>query len=95
VTDDTVYDDASVALSPGGRICLFSDGIVEQMGSGDSLEQFGATRLARVLSESRDATPQRAIASAAAALGKWAGGTSFHDDVSIVVIDWVGGPASS
>jgi sigma-B regulation protein RsbU (phosphoserine phosphatase) len=92
VMDDADFDDATVALQPGDRFFLYSDGIIEQPAAASAeREEFGAQRLEQMLLEQRDAAVDRVVASAVTTLAKWAGGKAFKDDVSLVAIEWIGG----
>jgi sigma-B regulation protein RsbU (phosphoserine phosphatase) len=89
VMDDTNYDDGSVQLEPGDRVCLYSDGILEQLDSHD--QQFGQSRLLAVLKAGSQAPIEPVTGMVVDALSRWCGGaTSFGDDVSLVVIEWLG-----
>jgi sigma-B regulation protein RsbU (phosphoserine phosphatase) len=89
IMDVADYDDCTVQLNPGDRVCLFSDGILEQRGPGDC-ELFGADRLLRSLTARRHDDPARAAAGLVEDLVAWAGHASFADDVSVVITDWAG-----
>ncbi|MBX3359500.1 MAG: SpoIIE family protein phosphatase [Phycisphaeraceae bacterium] len=91
ILDDERYDDAGVDLRPGDRICLFSDGLLEQ--DGPQRGQFGNARLISLLASLRGCEPHEAVDRVVAGLAEWAGGPAFTDDVSIVAIDWMGPPS--
>ena len=87
--DDAVYEDAAVQLHPGDRLCLFSDGILEQP-DGGIVEQFGRKRLLHSLC-SRGQTPaERVVSEVIDDLAAWAGTRGFEDDVSLVIVEWLG-----
>jgi sigma-B regulation protein RsbU (phosphoserine phosphatase) len=91
LVDDVEYEEVTIALQPGDRVCLFSDGILEQMKSDGDNEQFGWTRLLEFLG-ARGGTPvEQLVSQAAEELAAWAGSASFTDDVSLVIVEWVGG----
>jgi sigma-B regulation protein RsbU (phosphoserine phosphatase) len=89
IMDDSEYDDCALQLQPGDRVCLYSDGIVEQPRPPDN-EQFGMTRLSRALASRREGDPDAVATGVVDDLTAWAGGRSFEDDVSIVIQEWVG-----
>jgi sigma-B regulation protein RsbU (phosphoserine phosphatase) len=91
IVDDAEYDEGCIELQPQDRVCLFSDGIVEQTDASDD-EQFGTPRIAELLMGSRSASATDAAKGVVAALGKWSGGRAFTDDVSLVILDWLGEP---
>jgi sigma-B regulation protein RsbU (phosphoserine phosphatase) len=89
ITDASTYDDACVPLEPGDRICLVSDGVLEQFDPSRN-EQFGSARLLEQLTKSRHDSPEQVTAVVEDALTAWAGTKSFTDDVSLVILDWLG-----
>ena len=89
LTDAAEYEEGTLQLQPGDRVCLFSDGIIEQFGSTDQT-QYGGTRLRRFLT-SRSTTPaEQVVTDAANELAAWAGSDQFTDDVSLVLVEWLG-----
>jgi len=89
MVDDGGYEDASLQLNPGDRLCLFSDGILEQFDAAAG-EQFGRARLLCGLCSRNQFPPDRLVSEVAADLAAWAGTQSFDDDVSLVVVEWLG-----
>jgi sigma-B regulation protein RsbU (phosphoserine phosphatase) len=88
VLDAVEYDEGCVQLRPGDRLCLFSDGVIEQTDrSGD--EQFGAARLLRCLLDRSTAPADRLVTAIVEDLAAWAGSSTFVDDVSVLVVDWL------
>jgi sigma-B regulation protein RsbU (phosphoserine phosphatase) len=89
IVDDENYEETVVQLQPGDRICLFSDGVIEQptvAGEGD----FGLQRLSQSLVSSRNQSAQHAADEIVKALSSFAGWKNFGDDVSLAIIDWKG-----
>lgn len=88
------YPIVSVGLGRGDRVCFFSDGFLEQprAGAGKNV-QYGEDRLRDSLAALAKEPGERAVTRAIDDLAAWAGGRSFVDDVSLVVIDYVGGGA--
>jgi phosphoserine phosphatase RsbU/P len=87
--DAVEYEEVALQLQPGDRVCLFSDGVIEQTDSiGD--KQFGAERLREFLLSHNAAPAEQLVAETAAELSAWAGSGSFVDDVSLVVVEWLG-----
>jgi sigma-B regulation protein RsbU (phosphoserine phosphatase) len=89
VFDGADYEDASLDLEPGDRVHLFSDGIIEQFDP-SGRQAFGDERFRDLLASLHDQPIDVAAARTVEALAGWAGGASFHDDVSLVVAEWVG-----
>jgi sigma-B regulation protein RsbU (phosphoserine phosphatase) len=86
--DDAEYDDAVVQLKPGDRVCLCSDGVLEE--PNDSDEQFGEDRLRQLLTDFSDEPAGQWVQHAVESLAAWSGSTSFRDDVSLVMLEWLG-----
>ncbi len=86
--DTARYADLTVQLQPGDRVCLFSDGIVEQA-SPSSGEEFGRNQLVGLLKADKTPDINEAVTHAIDALANWAGGRRFTDDVSLVVLEWI------
>jgi sigma-B regulation protein RsbU (phosphoserine phosphatase) len=93
IMDGVEYEEGTLQLQPGDRVCLFSDGIIEQTdASGDV--QYGANRLREFLIARSTVPAEQVVTEVANELAAWAGGGSFTDDVSLVVIEWLGTGAS-
>jgi sigma-B regulation protein RsbU (phosphoserine phosphatase) len=89
ITTLAEYEDASVALEVGDRLLLCSDGILEQMKAG-SEELFTSARLCALLSQNAALAPDALAGRVIDGLAEWAGGRNFADDVSFVVVEWLG-----
>jgi phosphoserine phosphatase RsbU/P len=89
VLDGGEYEEAATQLLPGDRLCLYSDGIIEQTQTG-GIEQFGTDRLLQSLGSPGDRPPDAAVNDVVKDLAAWAGSRAFTDDVSVVVVDWLG-----
>jgi phosphoserine phosphatase RsbU/P len=89
VLDGGEYEEAATRLRPGDRLCLFSDGIIEQT-RGATTEQFGTPRLLQSLASLGDRPPAAVVNDVVDELAAWAGSRAFTDDVSLVVVDWLG-----
>ena len=80
---------AAEGLEPGDRIVLYSDGFIEQATT-DSIEQYGERRLEQLLISGSDRSGEEMVAGTVDALAEWAGSRSFVDDMSLVVVEWLG-----
>ena len=87
--DTAEYDDAVIRLAPGDRVCLVSDGILEQPDPTGE-QQFGSDRLLKSMASRAGLPPEQVVAESVDDLAAWAGSSAFGDDVSLVLIDWLG-----
>jgi sigma-B regulation protein RsbU (phosphoserine phosphatase) len=89
ILDGGEYEETVIQLLPGDRVCLYSDGIIEETQPGGT-EQFGASRILQSLASPGDKPPEAAVNDVVNGLAAWAGSRAFTDDVSVVVVDWLG-----
>jgi phosphoserine phosphatase RsbU/P len=89
VFDDAEFEDGVIELRPGDRVCLFSDGIVEQTERAGDV-QFGTARLLQSLTSRGDAPLDSLVTQVVDDLADWAGSRAFTDDVSCAVVEWLG-----
>ena len=87
--EDSEYCDDVIQLEPGDRVCLFSDGLIEQFGDANR-GQFGMPRFVELLGRLRREPPEQTVTKTLAALTEWAGGPVLTDDASLVLVDWHG-----
>lgn len=80
---DFEYPVETAPLEPGGRVILFSDGVVEQLGT--TGEMYGLDRAIAALEGSRGAAED--VAALFAAVERFAGGASLADDTTIASIE--------
>lgn len=86
--DFATYDEHVIQLQPGDRVCFFSDGVPDQ--EGPEAEPFGPARLLQIFSAHVSSEPAHVATAVVEAIRQFAGTTSFADDVSLVVFDWMG-----
>jgi serine phosphatase RsbU (regulator of sigma subunit) len=92
------YATETVALPPGGRVMVVSDGIVEQFSAGTESspgaafggepEQFGLEGLHRSLAAARREGAADAVAGVFADVIAHAGGPNLADDATAVLVTW-------
>jgi PAS domain S-box-containing protein len=85
VQPDFEYEQNQIRLSPGDRVYLYTDGLLEVLD--DKEELFGLDRLAQVLKRSRKDTLRESIETVMAELEKWGQTAAFDDDVSILAFE--------
>lgn len=86
---DITYESRSLALEPGDRIVLFSDGMIEHRGAEG--EQFGRQRLMEAIRGANSARED--VESALAALNAFVGKAGRDDDTTIASVQIGGGTA--
>ena len=84
--EDSHYDEGTIQLEPGGRLFLYSDGVLEAQNT--SREFFGETRLGKRLEATQDATLQVSVDSTVKAVLDWTGNQHAQDDLSILAFEW-------
>jgi len=77
------FEEATLALSPGDRILLYTDGIVESRN--ETGEFFGTQRLCGLFACCRELPPQSVVETVLDALARFRG-DAYEDDVTLVVI---------
>jgi sigma-B regulation protein RsbU (phosphoserine phosphatase) len=85
---EATYTSVKRRLSPGDRIVMYTDGIVETPNYAE--EQFGDTRLKRSLMDCSQLTAEQYVDSLLAAVASWADLPRWEpagDDLTLVVID--------
>lgn len=70
-------------LHPGDLLCLFTDGITEQLNAQGVM--FGERRLARVLQGVFERSPEEIVRVVVEAVAEFAGGTPQGDDLTLVI----------
>jgi sigma-B regulation protein RsbU (phosphoserine phosphatase) len=86
------YQERVVALQPGDRLYLYSDGVPEAMNAAGL--PFGAERMMAALAANRGHALTDCVASLWQAVEAWCDGAGLHDDVSLVSLE-IADPAVS
>ena len=83
VLAEAEYEQAQVAVAPGDRIVLFTDGLTEARGAND--EEFGEERLLRSAIEHRGCSAPALQARLGDEVARFTGGT-LQDDATLIVL---------
>jgi serine phosphatase RsbU (regulator of sigma subunit)/uncharacterized membrane protein YeaQ/YmgE (transglycosylase-associated protein family) len=78
-------EEGSLELGPGDRLVLYTDGIVECTSPGG--EMFGEERLISFITGHGDDEPRSFLDGLIAEITAFAGSTTFHDDITCLVLD--------
>jgi len=78
------YESASVALTPGDWLIIFTDGLVEAVNSRE--EEYGESRLLGVVGNGTSATPEELLKRMMSDLDFFVGSTPQHDDVTCLLL---------
>lgn len=81
---DAEYEEHSVQLARGDRLCIYSDGVPEAMSP--DLEQFGDDRMNDALLKHRLLPLDASVVSLMRDVEQWCGKTGPRDDVSILAL---------
>jgi sigma-B regulation protein RsbU (phosphoserine phosphatase) len=79
------YTEHVVAMNPGDRLYLYSDGVLGARNPSD--EEFGRERLVTVLDQGRGIPIRESISSLLHGVVEWRGGALLEDDVSVLAIE--------
>ncbi len=89
--DFALYDQETVALQPGDTVIVFSDGVSEAMSN--TGEEFGDARLLAAVQSVTGTSPQNIVEHVVAAVREFTRGAPQSDDITVMVIRYLGGPA--
>jgi sigma-B regulation protein RsbU (phosphoserine phosphatase) len=88
---DATYEEESLALAPGDRLVVFSDGVPETQGrSQNPNEEFGDARVLQTVREHPDANAAAILDHLLAKLRGFARQGKPHDDVAALVMRYLG-----
>ncbi|EMG36534.1 PAS domain S-box [Desulfocurvibacter africanus PCS] len=82
------FREDQVALEPGDRLLLYTDGVTEYRAADGEL--FGEERLLAVLAEAADLTREQVLAHVTERLGDFGQGRRPGDDVSMLLVEYLG-----
>ncbi|GMU22693.1 MAG: hypothetical protein AMXMBFR13_27780 [Phycisphaerae bacterium] len=85
VVRDAAWDVRRIALQPGNRLCILTDGLPEALDLDGNL--FGRDRLMDLLSETADRPLAAQTAAILREVGAFRGTSTFLDDVTLVIIE--------
>ncbi len=84
--EDSHYDEGIIQIESGGRLYLYSDGLIEAKNL--SREFFGETRLQESLKMTQQSTVQQSVDSTVKAVLDWTGNNHAQDDLSVLAFEW-------
>ena len=86
--DGIKYKDYELALKPGSKLFLYTDGVTEATDSGNNL--FGTERLIKSLNDYREGTPQEILAGVHHDVDNFVKEAEQFDDLTMVCIEYNG-----
>ncbi len=86
-TPDADFEQTTITLCPGERLCFYSDGVPEAMDP--DRKQFGNDRLIETLVDTRAFPLQEGVGHLVSKVEQWCGETGPMDDVTIVAMEIV------
>jgi len=92
VAERETHEAVEIGFSKGDIVVFYSDGVTEAENA--SGEMFSAARLADVVAKHCSACPDRIIRAIRTAVEDFAGGSTFSDDLTLVVLK-IGGPETN
>ncbi|MES0447436.1 MAG: PP2C family protein-serine/threonine phosphatase [Desulfobacterales bacterium] len=88
VLEKVDYQETQLELTPGDKVVLYTDGIVEAMNEKE--EMFGFERLIEVVQGVRSMTADSLLKEVLDSINAFAGEAAQHDDLTVIVINTVG-----
>ena len=92
IMDDTRYEENRLALKPGGRLFVYTDGVLEAANAEDEL--FGAKRMLDALNEDAVSAPMRAVRRMGERMGAFVKDTPQEDDITMLSLTFFGSRGS-
>jgi serine phosphatase RsbU (regulator of sigma subunit) len=90
--ENVAFDQAEIALTPGDRLVMYTDGVSEAMNA--SMEMYGDDRVGDLAASlPRDESAQQTIDSILGALRGFLAGEEPQDDMTLMVVKVLGSPA--
>ena len=90
--DDSTYEEYELALEPGTKLFVYTDGVAEAMNS--AREQFGTERMLDALNASPEATPEDMLKNVRAAVNRFVENAEQFDDLTMLGFEYIG-PAAA
>jgi serine phosphatase RsbU (regulator of sigma subunit) len=84
IMPEVKYDSATITLSPGDWLVIFTDGVVEAENAGQ--DEFGEARLLAAIEAGNIGTPAEMLKRLMADLDLFVGSTPQHDDVTCLLL---------
>jgi sigma-B regulation protein RsbU (phosphoserine phosphatase) len=82
---DEPYEEYELALAPGDRLYVYSDGVLEALDDADT--PFGRERLLAQLDATRNQSLDESLSSLLHRIDRWRGRGHVHDDVSVLALE--------
>jgi sigma-B regulation protein RsbU (phosphoserine phosphatase) len=83
--DGVAYESTSIAIGPGDRVVLYTDGVLEA--TNPLGEFFGDSRFGQVVADDGRKDPEAFADHVVQELRRWTAGASLQDDATLVVVD--------
>jgi sigma-B regulation protein RsbU (phosphoserine phosphatase) len=84
ILDDADYLETKVKMSPGDKVILYTDGIVEAMNEKEEI--FGFERLMEVVEKSKDTSAEGTLSIILNEVNAFVGSAPQHDDLTAIVL---------
>ena len=98
--DGVRYRDYEVALEPGAKLFVYTDGVSESVNKeytdgvseavNKDLEQFGTERILESLRSSEEGAPREILEAVSRAVNEFAGGAPQFDDLTMMCVEYRG-----
>lgn len=91
--DDAKYETSRMAVTPGSRLFIFTDGLQEALSPQG--EEFGRGRISALLARTQHMPPEEQLSTTLNEVRSFQGREDFDDDVTVVVVCWAEAHAAS
>ena len=88
VVQGFAYTSSTIALQPGGWLCVATDGVTEAMNAEGEL--YGSARLLAALGGLKAAAPKNLLPAVRDDVARFAGGAEQSDDLTLLAVRWNG-----
>ena len=88
--EDETYENYELLLQPGSKLFLYTDGLPEAKGPGETTDMFGMDRLLAALNADPDADPQQTLSNMNGAVAAFVQDEEQFDDLTMLCLEYKG-----
>ena len=88
--EDETYENYELQLQPGSKLFLYTDGLPEAKGPGETTDMFGMDRLLAALNADPDADPHQTLSNMNGAVAAFVQDEEQFDDLTMLCLEYKG-----